>query len=173
MSKFQKARILMMIVKQGQGIISAHARFITSFLCFPFFNIFVSLNLSLLFCYYILFIFFYPYCCHSLQPISALTKQKSEVTLPILQVQGQAIPATICHSSSLPVCFQISFSSFFLAEAYSPQQKDSHDGSLLHLCLHLCAAMAALLHEGGGNQTETCKNWFPGGCQLQLCKAQC
>ena len=84
MSKFQKARILMMIVKQGQGIISAHARFITSFLCFPFFNIFVSLNLSLLFCYYILFIIFYPYCCHSLQPISALTKQKSEVTLPIL-----------------------------------------------------------------------------------------
>ena len=65
------AMIMMMIVKQGQGIISAHASFITIFLCFPFFNIFV-LNVSLLFCYYILFIFFYPYSCHSLQPVSAL-----------------------------------------------------------------------------------------------------
>ena len=43
------AMIMMMIVKQGQGIISAHASFITIFLCFPFFNIF-GLNLSLLQC---------------------------------------------------------------------------------------------------------------------------
>ena len=38
MSKFQKARILMMIVKQGQGIISAHARFFTSLFVFPIFQ---------------------------------------------------------------------------------------------------------------------------------------